>query len=134
MLYWGKQRHRLAVPCSCADVFPSGYGFHPGIALVPETEMLFIGAGDRLSIYRLDGPTKVCQETVGVGFWRWARHGAILLMSAETELAAWSINATWLWSTFVEPPWEYTVTDGMVCLDVMGEKSTFPLDSGPLLR
>jgi hypothetical protein len=30
-----------------------------------------------------------------------------------------------------EPPWEYRVEDGTVHLDVMGDKSAFPLAAGP---
>lgn len=52
-------------------------------------------------------------------------------MAAELELAAWDIRARKLWTTFVEPPWDYAVRDGIVHLDVMGSESTFALATGP---
>jgi len=52
-------------------------------------------------------------------------------MSAELELAAWTLAAKKLWSTFVEPPWDYEVHGARVHLDVMGTKSVFDLENGP---
>ena len=53
-------------------------------------------------------------------------------MSAELEMAAWSLEGHKLWSTFVEPPWDYEVHGDRVALDVMGEKSSFNLKTGPI--
>jgi hypothetical protein len=39
-----------------------------------------------------------------------------------------------LWTTFVEPPWDFTVKDGVVELDVMGEKRSFTLREGPTVN
>jgi len=55
-------------------------------------------------------------------------------MSAELELAAWSTSGVRLWTTFVEPPWTYEVTQGILHLDVMGSLSSFPLKEGPATR
>jgi hypothetical protein len=44
-------------------------------------------------------------------------------MAAELELAAWHIDGGKLWTTFVEPPREYSVEGDRVHLDVMGTKS-----------
>jgi len=52
-------------------------------------------------------------------------------MSAELEMAAWDTRARKLWSTFVEPPWDYQVDGGLVHLDVMGTRSDLPIASGP---
>ena len=52
-------------------------------------------------------------------------------MSAELELAAWTLEGLKLWSTFVEPPWTYTVEKEMVQLDVMGNKMSFDIKKGP---
>ena len=106
-------------------------GFHPGTLLVPETGILFVGAGERLLAYLLDGPRKLWEDVADVGFWGWARHDDVVLMSAELELAAWDIHGRKLWSTFVEPPWDYEVIDGRVELDVMGKKSSFLISVGP---
>ncbi len=109
---------------------PSG-GFHPGALLVPETGLLFIGAGERLLAYRLDGPTRLWEEATDCGFWGWARHEDRVILSAELELAAWDVRGRKCWSMFVEPPWSYEVSAGMIELDVMGTRSRFPLDTGP---
>src|SRR5262249_29337281 len=110
---------------------PAG-GFHPGTLLVPETDLLFIGAGERLLAYHLDGPARRWIDTAECGFWGWARHGDRVILSAELELAAWDIQGRKCWSTFVEPPWEYKVSGEIIELDVMGTQSSFPLDTGPL--
>ena len=109
---------------------PAGI-FHPGALLVPETGLLFIGAGERLLAYRLDGPARLWMDTTDCGFWGWARHGDLIVLSAELELAAWDAEGQKCWSTFVEPPWAYKVSAGIIELDVMGTKSSFPLDEGP---
>lgn len=109
---------------------PSG-GFHPGALLVPETGLLFVGAGERLMAYRLDGPARLWMDTTHCGFWGWARHGDRVILSAELELAAWDIQGRKCWSVFVEPPWSYEAAAGSIEVDVMGTKSSFPLDAGP---
>jgi hypothetical protein len=110
---------------------PAGNGFHPGVALIPETDTLFLGAGERVLIYDLANVRQLRVDTADTGFWAWQRHGDILLMSAELELAAWNVRGEKLWSTFVEPPWSFEVKDGQVSLDVMGRQSHFLLAKGP---
>ncbi|HEX8913440.1 MAG TPA: hypothetical protein VF796_13850 [Humisphaera sp.] len=110
---------------------PCGGGFDPGVLLVPETGVLFVGAGTRLLAYALDGPRRLWEDAADAGFWGWARHGDVVLMSAELELAAWDVRGRKLWTTFVEPPWAYRVEDDRVRLDVMGRLSSFPLAAGP---
>ena len=107
-------------------------GFQPGVLLVPETNLLFIGAGERLLAYDLRGPRRLWEDTADTGFWRWQRHGDVVVMSAELELAAWNLEGNKLWSTFVEPSWDYEVLGDRVALDVMGEKSSFDLKTGPI--
>jgi len=106
-------------------------GFHPGVFLVPETGLLFVGAGTRLLAYDLKNPRRLWEDDADTGFWGWKRHGDVVVMSAELELAAWTLEGRKLWSTFVEPPWEYEVRDARVHLDVMGTKSVFDLGKGP---
>lgn len=111
---------------------PAGYGFNPGLLLVPETETVFIGAGTRVLAYRLrPHPIRLWVDEADTGFWGWSRSEDIVLMSAELELAAWSIEGHKLWTTFVEPPWSFTVSERHVHLDVMGKKSKFPIVYGP---
>ncbi len=51
-----------------------------------------------------------------------ARHGDLIVLSAELELAAWDAEGQKCWSTFVEPPWAYKVSAGIIELDVMGDE------------
>ena len=53
-------------------------------------------------------------------------------MSAELEPAAGDLSGGKLWSTFVEPPWDYEVWDTQLELDVMGKKSSFSARIGPV--
>ena len=106
-------------------------GFHPGALIVPETDVLFIGAGERILAYDLMGPSRIWEDSAELGFWSWDRFGAFVLMSAELELAAWDIRAQKHWATSVEPPWSYTIENDSVHLEVMGNKSRFPIEQGP---
>ena len=111
---------------------PAGVGFAPGVLLAPDTARLFVGAGERLLAYDLVDTRRLWIDRADAGFWGWARHGDVIVMSAELELAAWTAEGEKLWTTFVEPPWDYTVDgDGFVVLDVMGATSRFPLRLGP---
>lgn len=116
----------VAQPC---DPGPDA-GFHPGLAIVPETHVLFFGAGCVTRAFDLSTPRMLWQDSAESGFWGWAQHDDVVLMSAELELAAWDIHGRKLWTTFVEPPWCYMVASGEVRLDVMGKVSTFPISRG----
>ncbi len=106
-------------------------GFHPGALIVPETDTLFIGAGERILAYNLKEPSRLWEDSAETGFWAWDRYRDFILMSAELEFAAWDIQANKLWATFVEPPWSYTIEDRIVHLEVMGNASQFPINIGP---
>ena len=109
---------------------PAGGGFEPGVLLAPDTNRLFIGAGERLLAYDIVGCKRLWVDQAEMGFLGWARHGDVILMSAELELAAWTAMGEKLWTTFVEPPWEYAVLGDTLVLDVMGARSRFPLRQG----
>ncbi|CAG0958177.1 hypothetical protein ANRL2_00637 [Anaerolineae bacterium] len=96
------------------------------------TDILFVGAGERISAFHINPYKKLWLDTADTGFWFWARFGEYVVMSAELELAAWRITGEKLWTRFVEPPWDYDVVDGQVNLDIMGDKTTFSLEKGPL--
>lgn len=114
---------------------PTGAGFSPGVLMVPETGTVFVGAGARLLAYALEpAPVRIWSDEANTGFWGWQREGDFVLMSAELEFAAWTTKGVKLWSTYVEPPWHFSVTDGVVELDVMEHKSAFPIGSGPRAR
>jgi hypothetical protein len=70
-------------------------------------------------------------DAANTGFWAWALHGDVVIMSAELELAAWTDAGEKLWMTSMEPPWTYTVSDGTLALDVTGRVQSFSLRRGP---
>lgn len=111
---------------------PCQGGFDPGIALVPATRTVFIGAGTRLLAYRVDErPVRLWEDVASFGFWGWSVHDGVVLMSAELELAAWDLQGAKLWSRLVEPPWSYAVVNDRVYLDVMGATADFDILAGP---
>jgi hypothetical protein len=106
-------------------------GFYPGALLIEDTNRLFLGAGERLLAYDLSAPVRLWQDAADCGFSRWSRYGDYVVMSAEIELAVWDNAGQKLWTSFVEPPWNYSVNDGVVELAVMGKVSHFDLRTGP---
>ena len=111
---------------------PAGHGFTPGVLLVPEAETLFVGAGTTLLCYSVSSePKQIWADEADTGFWSWRQFGDRVLMAAELELAAWTTDGRKLWSTFVEPPWTYTVNRSTVELDVMGTACEFDVEAGP---
>lgn len=106
---------------------PAQGGFDPGVAFLPESQLLFIGAGTRLLAYDLKGLARLWEDAADMGFWSWSVYPDAVLMAAELELAAWDRSGRKLWSRFVEPPWTFQVVNDEVHLDVMGERTEFPL-------
>lgn len=111
--------------------FASG-GFGADALLVPETARVLVGGGNRMICYHREAGRwwRERERVVEVGFWGLARHGEMILMEAELELAAWTSSGVHRWSAFVEPPWGYEVDGGIVRLDVMGKQSTLDLRTG----
>ncbi|URN93830.1 MAG: hypothetical protein NAG76_18660 [Candidatus Pristimantibacillus lignocellulolyticus] len=106
-------------------------GFVPGFLVAPETNLLFIGAGERLIIYDFENSTRIGIDKADFGFLGWRRSRDVIIMSAELELACWNINGRKLWSTFVEPPYEYEIKDNNLTLTIMGSKQEFNIYKGP---
>ncbi|MEM8980229.1 MAG: hypothetical protein AAGD04_12145 [Pseudomonadota bacterium] len=92
----------------------------PGILLVPDTSLVFVGAGTRLLCYDLKKQARLWEEEAYLGFWGWSQAAEYVLLSAECEFAVWDQYGKKLWSTFVEPPWSFEVKGEIVELDVMG--------------
>ena len=109
---------------------PAGYGFIPGVLLVPETHRLFLGAGRRLLGYNLLQPARLWEDEADGGFWAWSRHESVVLMAAELELAAWDLSGRKLWSRFVEPPREFAVAGSMITINVIRSVSRIHLGNG----
>lgn len=110
---------------------PASGGFYPGAIIIAETDLLMIGAGTRILAFNLNPPSLLWEDDTACGFWGWERHEDVVVMADELEMAAWNINGSKLWSHPVEPPWTYHVEEGSVHLDIMGDKSEFPLMTGP---
>jgi hypothetical protein len=110
---------------------PYSSGFFPAALITANGETLFVGAGERLLAYDLRVPKRLWEDRAYCGFWSWRQHGEFVVMSAELEFAAWTGGGEKLWSTFVEPPWHYSVEAGRVSLNVMGQISEFPIADGP---
>lgn len=106
-------------------------GFWPAAAFIEETGVLFISAGAWAAAYDVELPAKLWEEQVELGAWSWSRHKGVVLLSSELSLTAWDIAGRKLWSRFVEPPWTFSVSGDEVHLEVMGERTSFPLHSGP---
>lgn len=106
-------------------------GFHPGMLLIPETHLLFVGVEEHVFVYNLETVERMWEEQILLGFWGWERYGHYVIMSAEVEMAVWDMYGKKLWSTFVEPPWSYTLDDDSVYLDVGEKKFSFSLLTGP---
>jgi hypothetical protein len=104
--------------------------FNPGMLLVQESNLLFLGAGSRLLAYDLSLSVRLWEDRTDCGLWYWSRHEQFVLMAAELELAAWDLAGNKLWSQFVEPPWEYKVAGDVIRLDVMGNVSKLRLSDG----
>jgi hypothetical protein len=104
--------------------------FQPGMLVVPDTSLLFIGAGECLLGYDLTRRQKVFEDWTEHGFLNWSRQGDYVVMSGEVEFGVWTTAGEKLWSTFVEPPWDWRVISECVELDVMGRLTTLRLDNG----
>jgi hypothetical protein len=111
---------------------PDCAGFHPGAIIIPETDILLLGAGTRLLAYSLDPPSLLWEDDADFGFWGWDRYEDTVLMAAELEIAAWNTEGHKLWARFMEPPWSYHVKEGVIFLDTSGRQSSFPLVTDPV--
>ena len=67
-------------------------GFDPEALLVEETDVLFIGAGERLLAYDIRRSVRLWEDEAEMGFWDWSRHDSAVVMSAELELAGWNLS------------------------------------------
>jgi hypothetical protein len=110
---------------------PSEAGFHPGVMVIPEAYIAFIGAGRRLLAYDLKVPRRLWMERSACAFRRWEQSGDIVLMHDEMELAAWTTASQKLWATFADPPWSCRVDGEQVVLSDYQQTRSFLLRSGP---
>ena len=116
----------------CSD--PIDYaGFNPGILVVPETDTLFIGAGTVARTYDLKKQIRKFHKEFIFGFWGWSRHKNLIIMQEELEFGVYSIDGNEKWSTYVEPPWTFSIEDDRVKLTVMDKISYYSLETGKMI-
>ena len=104
--------------------------FSPGFLLVPDTSLIFVGAGERLLCYDIEEKMRLWEDETDCGFWGWSQSGPYVLMSAELEFGVWGQSGEKLWSTFVEPPWSFEIMGSIVKLDVMRDIRNYRLSDG----
>ncbi len=109
-------------------------GFNPGLILVPETDILFIGAGTNVRIYDLKHQLKLFVKELHCGFLGWKRYDDFIIMQEELEFGIYSLTGQEIWSTEVEPPWTFSIEIDTVKLNVMNEISFRDLKTGELLK
>ena len=56
-----------------------------------------------------------------VGFWAWHQQGDHVFLLAELEFGVFTTAGQRLWSTFVEPPWDFRIDGEIVELDIMNK-------------
>jgi hypothetical protein len=109
----------------------------PSLVLVPETSTLFLGIGERLLCYNLAAPARLWEAHVDMMFWGWSRHGDVVLMESELELAGFDLCGRRLWTAYFEPPHEFRVEGDHIHATayqlnhVRNFKGSFPLHTGP---
>ncbi|MEL6839768.1 MAG: hypothetical protein AAFP85_10775 [Pseudomonadota bacterium] len=104
--------------------------FTPGFLVVPNTSLVFVGAGERLLCYDVQNKTRLWEDETTFGFWAWRRFDRYVLMSAEIEFGVWDQHGKKLWTVFVETPWGYEVKNDYVELNVMGTRTIYKLSDG----
>jgi hypothetical protein len=105
--------------------------FGCGVHLVPETGVLLLGCGESVCAYDMATGNKLHHDITPYAFHSWGRHGDVVVMSAELEVAAYALDGTRLWAATVAPPWDYGVAGERMHTIVMGHRVEFSLREGP---
>jgi hypothetical protein len=106
-------------------------GFDCGVHVVPDTGLMFFGCGESICVYDMATGRKLHHDITPYAFHSWNRHGGIVLMSGELEVAGYSLDGSKLWAAPVESPWDYGVSGANMYTLVMGHRVEFPLVEGP---
>jgi hypothetical protein len=102
-----------------------------GVHIVEQTGVLFFGCSEAVCAYDIPTGKKLYQDLTPYAFHSWARHGDVVVMSGELEVAGYALDGTKLWSATVESPWDYGVNGEKMYTLVMGHRVEFPLHEGP---
>jgi hypothetical protein len=118
-----------------AQRFHSGEerGGDPEALLIPETDLVLLGAGQRVVAYTLRKHQRLWADSARAGFFGWRRYGDVVLMLAAGEIAAWDLRGRKLWAVPVDSPWYHHVDEQYesIQLDTRGRRFEFPLKTGP---
>lgn len=106
-------------------------GFSPGVHVIPETDTLLVGTAESVAAYDLPTGQRRHLDMTPYSFVSWKRHGELVVMCGEVEVAAYDLQGKRVWAAPIEPPWDYGVSGETMFTIVMGHKTEFPLASGP---
>ncbi|GCE14137.1 hypothetical protein [Tengunoibacter tsumagoiensis] len=110
---------------------PSDPAFYPELLYVPESQILFIRAGEKILAYQLQVPQKLFELSVDIGFLSWERYSNYIIMVAEMRMTVWNLAGEQLWTLFVEQPWSYHCHHEMMSFIKDEQVYTFPVATGP---
>jgi hypothetical protein len=102
-----------------------------GVHLVEGTGVMFVGCGESVCAYDMATGKKLHHDITPYAFHSWNRHGDIVIMSGELEVAGFTLDGVKVWSSVVESPWDYTVAGDKMSTIVMGHRVEFSLREGP---
>jgi hypothetical protein len=124
--------HRAGGAPTLLVIGRSREGFGCGVHIAQNTGVLFFGCGESICTYDMATGTKLHHDITPFAFHSWNRHGDVIIMSGELEIAGFDADGTKLWSGAVESPWDYGVHgEDMMYTLVMGHRVEFPLRAGP---
>ena len=123
--------HKAGGPPTLLVVGRAREGFGCGVHVAPDTGVLFFGCGESVCTYDMPTGRKLHHDITPYAFHSWNRHGDVVVMSGELEVAGFALDGTKLWSAAVESPWDYGVSGANMYTLVMGHKVEFSLLDGP---
>lgn len=106
-----------------------GYGC--GVHIVEQTGVLFFGCGESVATYDIATGQKLHHDLTAYAFHSFSRHGDVVVMSGELEVAGYGLDGAKLWSAAVESPWDFGVNGDKMYTLVMGHRVEFSLREGP---
>jgi hypothetical protein len=109
-------------------------GFYPGVLYIPETDLLLLGAGERILAYTLDPARKLWQYNLVSGFQHWERWQDRIIMASENELAVFDIHGLKRWDFTVEPPWNYTLEGDTLHVYMNGKQTALHCERGIVIE
>lgn len=112
------------------DYRRGGWLTDAGVLLVPETSRVFFGADELLLCFDMERHVRLWEDNTDCLFSSWERAAGLVLMSAELEFGVWTETGEKLWTTFVNPPWTYTIEGDQVHIDDFDAKRVHDLKTG----